>query len=223
MTRALPLRIQRHARARHIILRLSPDGRELLVTLPSRITEKRALAFVKSHTKWIAEQRAKHQPLRRVAFLPDTTIPLFGKPCLLVHDAEKKGTRFTGRRLIVGGPLHGFQDRVKAWIIAEAKERFGEVARHYAANIRSQVVSVTLRDTRSRWGSCSHSGRLSFSWRLALAPAAVADYVIAHEVAHLKHFDHSPAFWRTVAVLQSDWEKSRDWLQREGKTLHQWG
>ena len=126
-------------------------------------------------------------------------------------------------KLILGRDIAAFPRRVEDWIKKEARRRYGQMAVDLAAQIGERPAAVTLRDTKSRWGSCSKSRRISLSWRLAFAPAEVARYVIVHEVAHLKHFDHSPAFWATVAMLDPHWESSRDWLRAHGKTLHDVG
>ena len=96
-------------------------------------------------------------------------------------------------------------------------------ARAYARRVGRRVERIALRDTRSRWGSCSTTGTLSFSWRLAMAPDAVLDYVAAHEVAHLRHMNHGAEFWELVETLDPDFRRSEDWLKREGLSLRRYG
>lgn len=206
-----------------MILRLSSCGKELQLTLPKRSSEKAGMAFVNSQSAWILRQRAKFLSQHTFPLEPEAIIPLFGKDCLLRHETALRGAAYTGDELRLGGDVAYFSRRVQDWIKAEAKQRFGALALELASQLGQRPAAVTLRDTQSRWGSCSKARRISLSWRLAFAPEAVAYYVIAHEVVHLQHFDHSPAFWQTVAQLYPDWKSARDWLKRHGKMLHRYG
>lgn len=219
----IPIIIRRHPRARRMILRFSHDGRALHLTLSKNTTDKAGLAFVQSQKDWIALQRRQFRDRVRIAFAPDAIIPLFGRDCRLMHLKTDRGVRYVGSSLRVSGDERHFSRRVQDWIKAEARMRFSEIATELATELGVRVAAVTVRDTKTRWGSCSKSRRISLSWRLAFAPEEVARYVIAHEVAHIKHFDHSPAFWRMVAKLDPNWEASRDWLSHHGKTLHDFG
>ncbi len=218
----LPVTIRRHKKARHMILRLSSSGKELLLTLPGRISEKRGLAFLQSQTQWIETQLAQHKAQKKIAIVPGLRVQLFGQWCTLLHQPGQLGAVYTGAYLIIGGDVSHFSRRVQDWIKIEARKRYLPLATHYASKLGKKVTAVTMRDTRSRWGSCSSDGRLSLCWRLAFAPVDVAHYVVAHEVAHIKHFDHSPAFWRAVAGLHPEWEAAKHWLQLHGKTLHRY-
>lgn len=245
MPESLPITIRRHARARRMILRLASDGKSLELTLPKRTSEKAGRSFVASQWAWVARQLAKHTAREVVELKPDVTITLFGQDCLLVHDPAQRGVHYrtsfdtpteqgeaatavgfgegSPTKLILGRDANAFPRRVEDWIKKEARRRYGQMAVDLAAQIGERPAAVTMRDTKSRWGSCSKSRRISLSWRLAFAPTEVARYVVVHEVAHLKHFDHSPAFWAAVAMLDPHWESSRDWLRAHGKTLHDVG
>jgi predicted metal-dependent hydrolase len=219
----IPIVIRRHPRAKRMILRFSHDGRALHLTLSKNTTDKAGLAFVQSQKDWIALQRRQFRDRVRIPFAPDAIIPLFGRDCRLVHVEGERGTRYTGASLRISGDPRHFSRRVLDWVKAEARARFSEMATEIAAELGVRVAAVTVRDTKTRWGSCSKTRRISLSWRLAFAPEEVARYVIAHEIAHIKHFDHSPAFWRVVEKLDPDWVESRDWLSHYGKTLHDFG
>lgn len=219
----LPIVIRRHPKALRMTLRLSPDGSEIRLTLPKRIAEKTGMAFVAQHQEWIDRQIKIHAARKNIPFKPGVTLPLFGRECELQHDPEQRGVLYRHGVLSLGGERKHFARRVEDWIKKEARRRFGELTVKLAAEIGQRPSSVTLRDTKSRWGSCSKRRGISLSWRLAFAPAAVARYVIVHEVAHLARFDHSPAFWRKVEELDPQWEKSRDWLREHGKQLHDYG
>jgi predicted metal-dependent hydrolase len=124
---------------------------------------------------------------------------------------------------VPGDPAH-LSRRLTDYLKAEARREIGIRARDKAARIERRVAAVTLRDTRSRWGSCNSAGRLNFSWRLIMAPEFVLDYVVAHEVAHLAEMNHGPKFWRLCAQLSgADPTTARAWLKRHGPELHAYG
>jgi predicted metal-dependent hydrolase len=123
---------------------------------------------------------------------------------------------------ISGGPAHAPR-RLRDWLEAEARKDLDERVRWHAANIGVRPRALTLRDQKSRWGSCSSTGRLSFSWRLILAPPPVLDYVAAHEVAHLVEMNHGARFWRLVKRTMPDMDKARMWLRENGTELHRYG
>jgi hypothetical protein len=113
--------------------------------------------------------------------------------------------------------------RVRDWFRSEARARIGVLVRDKAAVLGQTPGRITVRDTKSRWGSCSHDGNLSFCWRLVMAPASVLDYVVAHEIAHLAEHNHGPEFWRLVGTLTADVGGGRAWLKRNGGRLHRIG
>ena len=125
--------------------------------------------------------------------------------------------------LFVSGRAEHLKRRVRDWLKEEARRSLGVLAHEFAARLARPVRRITIRDPRSRWGSCSRDGTLSLSWRLVLAPERVARYVVAHEAAHLKHMNHSAAFWRTVDSLVDDAAPARAWLRRHGAALHGFG
>ncbi|MEL6280973.1 MAG: M48 family metallopeptidase, partial [Pseudomonadota bacterium] len=137
---------------------------------------------------------------------------------------SRRGVRpdFDAGRLDVGGPEVGIDRRVAAWLKEEARAWLLARAGVHAAQLGARFERIAIRDTTSRWGSCSASGALSFSWRLILAPDAVSDYVAAHEVAHLREMNHSARFWALVERLRPDWRAQRDWLRAHGADLHRY-
>ena len=128
--------------------------------------------------------------------------------------------KLEGGRLLVSGPPEGAPGRARAFLKDAARAALVPAAHGYAEQVGRRAARITLRDTRSRWGSCSSEGALSFSWRLAMAPPEVLDYVAAHEAAHLVEMNHGPRFWALVERLRPDWRESRDWLRRHGGDLH---
>lgn len=190
------------------------------MTLPKRCSRKKALEFVQSQQRWIAKQVEKRPAV--IPIEPGIELMILGEPWQCVHKGGRGILREAGQ-LKIGGEEAFFSRRLKEEICKEARIVFSRMARGKAEELGERVTAIALRDTKGRWGSCSHSGRINLSWRLALAPLEVADYVIAHEVAHLKHFDHSPAFWQVVTQLCPDWKKQKEWLKRHGQELHAYG
>ncbi|MDB5395130.1 MAG: uncharacterized protein JWM91_2636 [Rhodospirillales bacterium] len=160
------------------------------------------------------------------AFADGATIPLLGVPHLIRGDGGRLrglAARAEGTITIPGTPDH-LARRLTDFLKAEAKREIGERAHRKAAQLGRPIAAVTLRDTRSRWGSCSGSGRLAFSWRLIMAPEFVLDYVVAHEVAHLSEMNHGARFWKLCASLtDADPKAARAWLKCHGGALHSYG
>ncbi len=184
------------------------------------------LEFTSSRRDWIAEQ-LKDMPCR-IAFTDGATIPLGGIDHVVRFVPGRRGGVWCeDNQIFVTGRVEHGARRLKDWLKTHAKAVIGPAARTMATELDRKVAAIGIRDTRSRWGSCTATGRLAFSWRLVLAPKNVLTYVIAHEVAHLKHMHHGPAFWRTVDSLlvesKVDAALARDWLRTHGAALHRYG
>lgn len=224
--RSVALTMRRDARASRIRLRIDPTTASLVLTLPQRATTENGLSFVESQMNWITK-RLDALPLA-VPFVPGALVPLLGEEHRIrLESGHRAGVRREQAavvpEIVVGGRLEDVPGRVEAWLREEAKRILSERSRLKADRLGRPLGRVAVRDTRTRWGSCSSTGNLSFCWRLIMAPAHVLDYVAAHEVAHLSVRDHSPAFWRTVAALTHDVEGARAWLLRHGSTLVRYG
>jgi hypothetical protein len=225
--RAIVVAVTRSASARRITLRVRAATRDAVVTLPRRASFAAARAFVESHAGWIATRLAR-LPLAE-PFAHGACVPLRGVEHEIVHEAGLRGTvsrqEREGRRpcLFVAGDARHLARRVEDFLKREARrDLIAAVARHCAAlNVRA--ASVSLRDTTSRWGSCSAQGALNFSWRLIMAPAYVLDYLAAHEVAHLVHHDHSDRFWTLTRRLAPETDRAEAWLKTNGASLHRYG
>ncbi len=213
---SIEIALRRSARARRFSLRVSRlDGRVTL-TLPLRAREGDALDFARAQEGWIRKALSV-LPLRRAVAEGDE-IPLEGRGVILTR-AAVRAPRVEGGRLLL--PHSGaVGPRVVAFLRHAARARLALACDSYARQVGRPYRTLALRDTRSRWGSCSSDGRLMFSWRLVMAPPSVLDYVAAHEVAHLVEMNHSPAFWRVVTGLKPDWQADRAWLRSEGHLLH---
>lgn len=224
--RPVALTMRRDHRASRIRLRIDIGTAGLIVTLPEQATEENALAFVASQEHWITTRLDTLPP--PVPFAPGARVPLLGQTHEIYHEpGSRAGVRredgADGGRIVVGGRSEDVAQRVERWLRDEAKRVLTERAQSKANRLGRPLGRITVRDTRTRWGSCSSTGNLSFCWRLIIAPAHVLDYVVAHEVAHLAERNHGPAFWRTAAALTHDVEAARAWLLRYGQTLIRYG
>lgn len=205
------------ARAKRFTLRVSRlDGRVTL-TMPHRAAKADALDFAKAQSGWIAAQLARHTPTEYVDF--GTQLPVEGRLARVVPTDAKRGD-LAGDLIEVPQKASAVGAHVEAILKTFARDRLEEASRFHAQRLGRDFSALVLRDTRSRWGSCSSQGRLMYSWRLIMAPSEVLDYVAAHEVAHLAEMNHSPAFWKAVETLCPDYNAPRAWLRREGAALH---
>jgi hypothetical protein len=206
-------------------MRLRVDQRTgtLLLTIPNRCSERRALDWAAGQRDWIERAMADVQP--RVGIGGGGTLPLYGRPHLVDWDPKRSRRVEVGEgRLTVGGPAEGLEARILRWLKAHARERLAQETRFYAARAGKAPVRIAVGDPVSRWGSCSSSGTIRYSWRLILAPDFVRRATVAHEVAHLVHMNHGPAFHALVAeLLGEDPRPARLWLRREGAALHRIG
>jgi len=214
-----PVALRLSARARRLSLRIDPAARAVELVLPPRFAAETAIGFVAAHRGWIAARLEALPPPLRLA--EGATVPVFGAPHV-IRRAFGGGAPVVaigdGEIRVRGDPAH-LPRRVRDHLRALARRELAARARIAAARIGRSVARVGVRDPKSRWGSCSSTGALSFSWRLVFAPEAVIDYVVAHEVAHLIEMNHGPRFWRLVASLVRDIDQPRAWLRRHRNEL----
>lgn len=219
---AVPLELRESSRARRLTLRVDPASGGIKVVVPVGTPEADIHRFVGRHDGWL-KGRLAAMPDRR-PFVPGQVVPILGVDHIIRHDSTwREPARRADGDILFGGQPEFLGRRVRDWLVAEARREVSTRAAAKAAGIGARVAGVTIRDTRSRWGSCSSTGRLSFSWRLILAPEAVLDYVVAHEVAHLKEMNHSPRFWAWCAQLTPDVRTPRAWLKANGAHLLRFG
>jgi len=211
--------LHRSARARRLSLRVSGLDGAVTLTVPRGVSEAEALGFARSREDWLRRTLAA-QP-DRVEVAPGVALPVEGEIRMIVPGAGRQ-VRIDGAQIHVPGHGETLAPRLRAWLKARARDRLAAASDIHAARLGLGYSRLSLRDTRSRWGSCSARGGLSYSWRLILAPPEVLDYVAAHEVAHLAEMNHSPAFWAVVARLRPDYAAPRAWLRREGAGLHRY-
>lgn len=219
--------LKRSARARRYALRISMATRSVVLTMPVKADLATAIDFARRHGGWIATRLARLP--NRIAFTEGSLVPLRGEPHLLraiggrgakvLPGAEVDGTR----HLSIPGDPAFMARRLKDFLKREAMQDLDKAAHHYARMIDVPIKAITLRDTKSRWGSCSAQGALSFSWRLIMAPPFVLDYLAAHEIAHRREMNHSSRYWRLLNSMTPDVERAEAWLKSHGTSLHHYG
>jgi hypothetical protein len=219
--RMLEVSLRLNPRARRMIVKVNPATGEVVVIAPSRRGLEHALDFARGEKDWIVGQLAKVPG--PVALVPGAVVPFRGKP----HEirAAAKGPapvwREDGIIWVRGRQAHASR-RVLDFLKREARTLFEARALDYAALLDRRPARITVRDTASRWGSCSSTRSLSFSWRLILAPDFVLDYVVAHEVAHLREMNHSARFWAHVRTIVPELDAPQDWLKLHGRELQRY-
>jgi predicted metal-dependent hydrolase len=221
------VRLRRHRQARRYTLRIQSVTREVVLTIPPRGTLKEAREFAQKHGGWIA---ARLDRLPKAApFADGILVPLRGTPHRIAHRPGMRGTVWIGSNgdgeplLCVAGKAPHIDRRIGDFLRREAKRDLEATSLRFAGELGVRVKRVAVRDQSSRWGSCSTTGVLSFSWRLILAPSIVLNYLAAHEVAHLVEMNHSARFWRLVQRLCPDHERAKVWLDVHGTDLHRYG
>jgi predicted metal-dependent hydrolase len=220
------VRLRRHRQARRYTLRIHSATRDVVLTTPPRGSVREARAFAQKHAGWIAA-RLDRLP-EPTPFAPGTVVPLRGTDHRIVHRHDARGTAWIERMdgecclCVAGGEAHVAR-RVRDFLKREAKRDLDAASRLAAGRLGVAVKRVSIRDQSSRWGSCSTTGVLSYSWRLILAPPFVLDYLAAHEVAHLVEMNHSPRFWRVVERICPHVKRAKSWLDEHGPNLHRYG
>lgn len=225
--RPVEIAVRRNAAARRITLRVKNATGQVVLTLPKRVSLVHGQSFAMRQVDWLAD-RLETMP-EAVPFARGKIVPLRGVPHRLVWRGVRGITRVEphvpGRVRTIGvyGPEDHFSRRVTDFLKREAKKDVEPAVRRYAKALRVPVGRISVKDTISRWGSCSAKGDLAFSWRLVLAPPFVLDYLAAHEVAHRREMNHGDRFWKIVYRLFPDTDEAEAWLRANGSDLHRYG
>lgn len=234
--RKVPVTALHNPRARRIIVRVDLTAGSVQVTSPSRRGMAKALEFAREQRQWIADRLEDVPP--PIPFTHGAAIPYRGREHIIRHVSRRRAEEeflgpvwrrraadtVTGQpEICVTGHSSFVQRRVTDWLKAQARDELCDRALAYAETFDVRPARITLRDQTSRWGSCSASRALSFSWRLIMAPPHVLDYVAAHEVAHLRHMNHGPRFWALVESAIPNYESAKLWLEVNGPGLHRFG
>ncbi|MBR2690618.1 MAG: M48 family metallopeptidase [Aquamicrobium sp.] len=220
--RTLPLRIVENERARRLTLRIDAGGQGLRITVPPGLRQGEVERFLSRHQGWLEQRLAKVPDRPQVR--PGIKVPVRGVPHRIVHEPGKRGTVVvgnddTGPTLTIHGDRLHLPRRVADFLKREAKRDIEALVQRHTGAIGRKAKSIRFKDTSSRWGSCTADGNLSFSWRIMMAPPPVINYLVAHEVAHLKEMNHGPKFWKLCAELCPDTERCKAWLKKNGGAL----
>lgn len=213
-----PILWRRSKRARRVSLRIDNRAGGVVVTLPQRAGHAAGMALLATHADWVAERIAALPP--RVTLGDGISVPIDGVPhAIRAAPGTRRGAWLEDGVLHVSGEPDFLARRAADFLRAEARRRLAAQVLAKAAEAGVTPRRVTVKDTRSRWGSCSPDGVLMFCWRLIMAPPFVQDYVVAHEVAHLRHLNHAPAFWVFCDTLSPHREAAVAWLKEHGPAL----
>jgi predicted metal-dependent hydrolase len=220
--RTLPLRIVENERARRLTLRIDAGGQGLRITVPPGLRRGEVEKFLDRHRGWL-EQRLAKVP-ERPQVRPGIKIPIRGVPHFIVHEPGRRGivtlsNDESGPVLIVYGDRLHLPRRIADFLKREAKREIEALVLKHTATLGKRAKAIRFKDTSSRWGSCTSEGNLSFSWRIMMAPGPVINYLVAHEVAHLKEMNHGPKFWKLCKELCPDTDRCKVWLKRNGGAL----
>ena len=211
--------LRRSARARRMSLRVSNLNGAVTLTLPRGVSEKAARGFLDQKRGWLQSAVAEVPPRLRVS--EASVLPFQGQVrAIAVAPVRAVGLSSDGVDLLVPQSARHPNRAIRAWLRVMARDAFAQASDKYSRVLGRDYAGLTLRDTRSRWGSCSAAGALMYSWRLIMAPPEVLDYVAAHEVAHLAEMNHGRAFWTLVGDLCPDYCDHRAWLRKNGDDLH---
>ena len=219
--------LKRRPTAKRITLRVSNATGEVVLTIPERTEVGLAQRFAEGHSQWIATRLARVP--QRVLFEAGSVVPLRGVPHRIVHWSTMRGVTQATRGgagepiIAVTGEEAHVARRVRDFLETEARRDFAAAVKRHTAQLGVSAKRITVRDTKSRWGSCSAAGALNFSWRLIMAPPFVLDYLAAHEVAHLRELNHSARFWKLTHQLCPRTDEAEAWLKTYGSALHRIG
>ncbi len=226
-----PLELRRHPTARRLTLRVSRSRRAVILTMPKRCSLDEAGSFLYRHLDWV--HNCIDEIPDPVIFEHGALVPLRGVIHKLSFIGAKRvdeivtpvpgGADNATPELLVSGRGEHAPRRFKDWMVDQSRGDLGKRVRHHADNLSLRPKRFTVRDQSTRWGSCSSTGCLSFSWRLIMAPPVVLDYLAAHEVAHLAEMNHGARFWQLVERTMPRMNEAKDWLRSEGMDLHRYG
>ena len=219
------IKIRHSSRARRVALRLDPIERVFTLVVPKGMSMRRAQAFAEGQESWMQEKLAELAP--KITFEDSVIVPIFGVRTQITihHESTLKVTKC----ILEDGILHvrtnknDPSSRIIRFLKALVKDELTILSKDKAAQIGKEIARVSVGDSKTRWGSCSSSNSIAYSWRLVFAPPEALDYVVAHEVAHLQHLDHSKAFWSLCRELSGNYVEGKYWMDNHGAELMRYG
>ena len=214
----IPLRLRYNAKAKRIILRVDQETGGAIISLPRHASETEAISLVNERIDWIVDKISEFPP--KITLTDGQSLTLMGQHITIRHRPDlKMGVQLIGSEMIASGMREHLHRRIVDWLKKYTKGIITPRANNMASQLECKINRISIRDTKSRWGSCSSQGNLSFCWRLIMTPEWVLNYVIAHEVSHLKHMDHSPEFWKIVGTFGVKPKQARLWLNQNSRVL----
>ena len=220
--RPATIKVRRSSRAQRVVLRILPSTGQVELVLPRHVSEQEGVIFLHQKTKWLDGRLMKY--LEPIPFKDGGIVPFLGEPLTIIHlNSGRRDVYREGEKLIVAGPKASLSKAIHDWFKQEGGTEITVRVKKKSEMIDRTYGRLTIRDTKSRWGSCSSKGNLNFSWRVVMAPSYVLDYLVAHEVAHLAEMNHSIRFWRIVESLSDELQRGRRWLRQNGHELHRYG
>lgn len=214
------IRVRHSKRARRLALFIDRAQGDVVLTWPLGASEKKVLRFIEKNHGWIAQARARTPRPR--CFTPGLALSILNKTYDIIHLPGRGLTRMESDRIVVRGAAAHFSRRLKDFLKEQAKQVLTQKTAEKLSRLGLAPASLRVIDPKTRWGSCSSKGDLMFSWRLVLMPPVVLDYVVAHEVAHRVHMNHSKKFWALCAELSENAAYARDWLKKNGTEIAAW-
>ena len=214
----LEIFLRKNSNSRRITLRISALDGKITMTGPSYLKFEEFKNFAESKKSWLKSKRASFQPPIFVS--EGIRIPISGIETK-VSSSKVQKPKIIGNVLYVS-KRQSVPKQVKMYLVESCRFQLDYICTQFSKRLGSKFHKITLRDTRSRWGSCSQDANLMFSWRLVMAPEDILAYVAAHEVAHLKHMNHSKEFWKTVEFLFGPYKKEKTWLKKNGPSLYRY-
>ena len=215
-----PLKVVKSSRAKRLSLRIDEKLHLPILTLPKRCSIAKAKEFLSLHHDWVINMLGR-LPAKQT-FQSGSTFSFFGQPCQIEHCPQNRYTAFANNVLQVSGEAEFLHRRTTDFLKKQTLEKITALSMQVAAQLNVKIASVTLKDTKSRWGSCSSLGNINYNWRICLAPLDVIEYLVCHEVSHLKHANHSADFWQCVEKICPHYQASRLWLKKHGRSLYQY-
>ena len=214
------VKVKKSSTAKKLVIRIDEKNRCPVLSVPKYCSQKQALNFLRENEVWIVNMLARLP--QKKDFENGEEISFWGKKYVIVHDIKHKGACFENSELKIGGDEFFLHRRVKDFLKKQATDKLAEMSLDVAKKLGVRIVSVSIKDTKSRWGSCSTKGNINYNWRIVLAPIDVIEYLVCHEVCHLKHPNHSVDFWNEVKRVCSSCEEGRRWLKIKGKDLYKY-
>ena len=215
-----PIKITKSSRAKRLTIRIDEKNHCPSLTIPKGCSQKQAVKFVDANKDWILNMMARLPQAKN--FCNGDTISFFGKNYIINQTHAQKGGCFEDNYIKIGGQPEFLNRRVTDFLKEQTLEKLSKLTLEKAKILNCHVSGVSIKDTKSRWGSCSTLGNINYNWRICMAPSYVIDYLVSHEVSHLLHPDHSASFWQTVETLCPNYKEGRHWLKIKGKDLYKY-